>query len=91
MIHGGEALAQTRVDDMSNEIPAFAPLLDGIDLEGSVITADAPHTQHNHASYLNKRGTSPLPAAEAAGTTSGRSLLSAWPDELGHKITSQRP
>lgn len=41
---------------MSNEIPAFAPLLDGIDLTDTVITGDALHTQHAHGTYLRGRG-----------------------------------
>ncbi|MFJ5220692.1 ISAs1 family transposase [Streptomyces sp. NPDC088354] len=56
MTHSGQVLAQRQVDRKSNEIPAFAPLLDGIDLTGTVITADALHTQHDHASYLHERG-----------------------------------
>ncbi|MEU2462474.1 MULTISPECIES: transposase [Streptomyces] len=56
MTHGGQVLAQRQVDGKSNEIPAFAPLLDSIDLTGTVITADALHTQHDHASYLHQRG-----------------------------------
>ncbi|MDX2964420.1 ISAs1 family transposase [Streptomyces acidiscabies] len=54
--HPGQVLAQRQVDGKSNEIPAFAPLLDGIDLTGTLITADALHTQHGHASYLSDRG-----------------------------------
>lgn len=56
MTHGGQVLAQRQVDGKSNEIPAFAPLLDSIDLADAVITADALHTQHDHASYLHERG-----------------------------------
>jgi predicted transposase YbfD/YdcC len=57
MDHTGTVLAQRQVDDKSNEIPAFAPLLDGIDdLDGVVITADALHTQHAHGAYLRERG-----------------------------------
>lgn len=55
MAHSGQVLAQRQIDDKSNEIPAFAPLLDGIDLTGAVITADALHTQHDHAAYLHQR------------------------------------
>lgn len=55
MTHSGEVLAQRQIDGKSNEIPAFAPLLDGIDLTGAVITADALHTQHDHATYLHER------------------------------------
>ncbi|GAA2273532.1 ISAs1 family transposase [Streptomyces roseiscleroticus] len=56
MTHSGQVLAQRQIDGKSNEIPAFAPLLDGIDLTGVVITADALHTQHDHATYLHERG-----------------------------------
>ncbi|MFI1294177.1 ISAs1 family transposase [Streptomyces sp. NPDC020792] len=56
MTHDGQVLAQRQIDGKSNEIPAFAPLLDGLDLTGAVITADALHTQHDHASYLHERG-----------------------------------
>lgn len=56
MTHSREVLAQRQIDGKSNEIPAFAPLLDGIDLTGAVITADALHTQHDHATYLHERG-----------------------------------
>lgn len=55
MTHSGQVLAQQQIDSRSNEIPAFAPLLDDIDLTGAVITADALHTQHDHAAYLHGR------------------------------------
>ncbi len=38
-------LAQTQVDDKSNEIPALLELLDSLKLENCVITVDAMHTQ----------------------------------------------
>jgi hypothetical protein len=38
-------LAQTKVDDKSNEIPALLELLDSLKLENCVITVDALHTQ----------------------------------------------
>ncbi|MFF3893438.1 ISAs1 family transposase [Streptomyces sp. NPDC001812] len=56
MDHAGHVLAQRQVADKSNEIPAFQPLLSTIDLTGTVITADALHTQHAHGSYLRERG-----------------------------------
>ncbi|MBQ1101256.1 ISAs1 family transposase [Streptomyces sp. b94] len=56
MTHTGQVLAQRQVHSKSNEIPAFAPLLDGIDLTGAVVTADALHTQRDHAAYLHGRG-----------------------------------
>lgn len=52
----GVVLGQRVVDGKSNEITAFAPLLDGIDITGAVITADALHTQREHANYLIGRG-----------------------------------
>ncbi|WP_224352703.1 ISAs1 family transposase [Streptomyces olivaceus] len=56
MDHTGSVFAQRQVADKSNEIPAFAPLLDSIDLTDTVITADALHTQHVHGTYLRGRG-----------------------------------
>jgi len=40
-------LAQTQVDDKSNEIPALLELLDALKLDNCVITVDAMHTQKN--------------------------------------------
>jgi predicted transposase YbfD/YdcC len=45
-------LAQRDVDAKRNEIPAFQPLLSGLDLAGVVVTADALHTQRAHADWL---------------------------------------
>ncbi|MGW0588476.1 ISAs1 family transposase [Streptosporangium sp. NPDC002607] len=45
-------LAQRRIEARSNEIPAFAPLLPGVDLTGVVVIADALHTQHEHARQI---------------------------------------
>jgi predicted transposase YbfD/YdcC len=53
VLHGSQTvLAQRQVHAKSNEIPAFAPLLAGLDLHGVVVTADAMHTQREHARYL---------------------------------------
>jgi predicted transposase YbfD/YdcC len=52
----GAVLGQTVVAGKTNEINAFAPLLDRIDITGVIITADALHTQHRHADYLRGRG-----------------------------------
>ena len=54
-------LGQVEVRAKTNEIPMFAPLLDGlaeagVDLTSTVITADALHTQRAHAQYLHDRG-----------------------------------
>jgi len=40
-------LAQTQVDDKSNEIPALLTLLESLKLTNCVITVDALHTQKN--------------------------------------------
>jgi predicted transposase YbfD/YdcC len=56
MDHHGVVLAQRQIASKSNEIPAFAPLLDSIELAGTVITGDALHTQHAQGRYLRERG-----------------------------------
>jgi hypothetical protein len=45
-------LGQTQVDAKTNEITRFQPLLDRLDLADTVITADALHTQREHAEWL---------------------------------------
>jgi predicted transposase YbfD/YdcC len=45
-------LAQTQVDAKTNEITGFRPLLDRLDLADTVVTADALHTQREHADWL---------------------------------------
>jgi predicted transposase YbfD/YdcC len=53
IVHGERAvLAQRQVRSKSNEITAFCPLLDPLDLRDTVITFDALHTQHDHARFL---------------------------------------
>jgi predicted transposase YbfD/YdcC len=57
--HTRVVLGQVQVEGKTNEITAFAPLLDtltGIDLGGVVITADALHTQRDHVTELHRRG-----------------------------------
>ncbi|WSQ56422.1 ISAs1 family transposase [Streptomyces sp. NBC_01217] len=56
MDHHGVVLAQRQIASKSNEIPAFQPLLDTIDLTDTLLTGDALHTQHAHGAYLRKRG-----------------------------------
>ncbi|MET9915733.1 ISAs1 family transposase [Streptomyces sp. NPDC006435] len=50
-------LAQRQVASKSNEIPSFAPLLDGLELENTAVTADALHPQHDHGACPTSRGT----------------------------------
>jgi predicted transposase YbfD/YdcC len=48
----GVVLGQAAVDGKTNEITRFAPLLEPLDLAGAVVTADALHTQREHAQFL---------------------------------------
>jgi predicted transposase YbfD/YdcC len=48
----GLVLAQTDVDGKTNEITRFQPLLQRLDLDDRVVTADALHTQREHATFL---------------------------------------
>ena len=53
----GIVLGQVAVDGKSNEIPAMAALLELLDIEGAVVTADAMHTQRKTAQLIiGKRG-----------------------------------
>jgi predicted transposase YbfD/YdcC len=45
-------LGQADVDATTNEIARFRPLLDRLDLADTVVTADALHTQREHAEWL---------------------------------------
>jgi predicted transposase YbfD/YdcC len=45
-------LAQAEVDGKTNEITCFTPLLAPLDLAGAVVTADALHSQREHAEFL---------------------------------------
>jgi hypothetical protein len=48
----GVVVSQMPVDQKTNEITCFRPLLDSVDIAGKVVTADAMHTQVDHANYL---------------------------------------
>ncbi|MFV2104912.1 ISAs1 family transposase [Micromonospora sp. LOL_024] len=50
----GTVVAQNNVDGKTNEITRFQPLLAELDLTGAVITADALHTQREHARWLTE-------------------------------------
>ncbi|MFF3920202.1 ISAs1 family transposase [Streptomyces sp. NPDC001852] len=49
-------IAQRQIAAKSNEIPAFTPLLEKLDLHGVVVTADAMHTQREHAHHIVAAG-----------------------------------
>lgn len=48
----GVVVAQKKVPDKTNEIPMVKTLLKNLDLEGTVVTSDAMHTQNKTASFL---------------------------------------
>jgi hypothetical protein len=48
----GVTVAQAKVDTKTNEITGFRPLLEGLDLEGVVVTADPMHAQRDHMAFL---------------------------------------
>ncbi|GIH24608.1 ISAs1 family transposase [Acrocarpospora phusangensis] len=53
---GRHVITQRQVQDKSNEINSFGPLLTGLDLAGVVVTADAMHTQTGHAQQVIAQG-----------------------------------
>jgi len=52
MTNDGQVIGQLRIPDKTNEITCFADLLRPFDLANKVITADALHTQRDHARFL---------------------------------------
>ena len=85
----GVVLGQSVVDGKTNEITAFAPLLDRIDLTKVIITADALHTQRAHADYATHTRRA-LPAhVKANQLTRRRKALNSrkWHTETIYAIT----
>ena len=52
----GVPLGQVNAGGKDHEIAAFAAVLDRINLNGVIVTADALHTQRGHAHYLHRHG-----------------------------------
>jgi len=48
----GVVIGQIEIDDKTNEIPEIKTLLNPMDVEGKIITADALHTQKETANYV---------------------------------------
>jgi predicted transposase YbfD/YdcC len=73
-------LAQRQVDGAPGEVPAFQPLLDGLDLAGVVITADALHTHADAAEFLvtGKQAHYPLTVKANQPTLLERCAALAW-------------
>lgn len=79
----GVVLAQVQIAAKSNEIPAFAPLLDRVQqllgsLTGVIIVADALHAQTGHAREVAARGAHLMVTIKANQPTL-HSLLKALP------------
>ena len=56
LTEAGIVLGQTAVEGKSNEIPAMAALLDLLDIEGALVTADAMHAQRKTAELIIGKG-----------------------------------
>jgi predicted transposase YbfD/YdcC len=56
MTHTALVAGQVEVGAKTNEIPMLSELLDDLDINATVITADALHTQRDTAEYLHQRG-----------------------------------
>ena len=94
----GVVVGQRDVDGKTNEITEFAPLLEQIDIENVVITADALHTQREHAKFLatkkahwifGLKGNQPNLAAAAAQLLADQPTVFE-PHEKGHGRTEHR-
>ncbi|MEV4055688.1 ISAs1 family transposase [Amycolatopsis sp. NPDC049688] len=84
----GTVLAQQQVDAGTSEITWMQPLLDGIDLAGVVVTADALHTTRALVRYLTRRD--PHYVLTVKGNQHRlRSRLTAlpWPQATRHTST----
>ncbi len=85
----GVVLGQTVVDGKTNEISAFGPLLDHIDITGVIVTADALHTQRGHVSYLCGRGAHYLLTVKANQPSLLRQLRALpWTDIPAADVTT---
>jgi len=72
----GVVLGQVAVAEKGNEIAAFTTLLDQLDLTDVLVTADAAHTNRNHADYLHERGGHYLLTAKLNQCATRRSVTS---------------
>jgi predicted transposase YbfD/YdcC len=83
--HDGLVLAQTDVGAKTSEITCFAGLLDTIDIAGCVVTADALHTQREHARYLHRRKADFVFCVKGNQPNLYHALDEMpWPDQIGH-------
>jgi predicted transposase YbfD/YdcC len=92
----GIVLAQIVVEAKSNEIPAFAPLLDQVaarigSLDGTLVIADALHAQVGHAHTVAARGGHLMVTVKANQPTLLRQLRTLpWAQvPVGHRTRSR--
>jgi len=84
-------MGQTVVNGKTNEISAFGPLLDRIDITGAIVTADALHTQRAHVTYLTGRGAHYLLTVKANQPTLLRQLQALpWTDVPVADVTTDK-
>jgi predicted transposase YbfD/YdcC len=83
--------AQAEVGKKTNEVPMAAVVLDGIDLEHKIVTADALHTVKASARYIRRRGGHfVLPAKENRRALSGALDALPWRDvPIAHASTDK--
>ena len=97
MLHGQAlVIAQVRVPDGTTEVTRVQALLDPLDLDGAMVTADAAHTQQATAAYLAEskkcdytltvKGNQPtlLAQVQAALADAKRANVAACELERGH-------
>jgi Transposase DDE domain len=93
--YDGAVLAQREVPAASNEIAEFQPLLADLDLAGAIVTADALHTQRDHASFLVGRGAGYLLVVKANQPSPARPArqpaVAADPGDGPHPRARPRP
>jgi predicted transposase YbfD/YdcC len=87
----GVVAAQTEAGAKTSKIPMIIPLLDGLDLDGAVITADALHTQRATANYVHGRGADfALPVKDNQPGLSGALDALPWRDVLVTHAATER-
>ena len=83
----GMVISQANVEnDKTNEILAFAPLIEPLDLKGRVVTADAMHTQKNAARLITGKG-----GHYVFGVKQNQPTLWNAAVEAGNRIDLDRP
>src|SRR3954453_9824018 len=80
----GAILGQVAVEEKGSEVAAFTTLLNDLDLTDVLITADAVHTNRNHADYLHERGGHSLLTAKLNQCATRRSVTS--PPQVGQTL-----